>query len=64
MSPNFIVEALTNGVMKAQGSVLSPEQRVSLAEFLTGQKIGAETPMAGRCGRTPLPISLDGALPR
>jgi len=36
MSPNFIVEALTNGIMKAQGSALSPEQRVALAEFLTG----------------------------
>ncbi len=60
MSPNFIVEALTNGIMKAQGSVLSPEQRVSLAEFLTGQKIGAEAAMAGRCGGALLPISLDG----
>jgi cytochrome c553 len=37
MSPDFIVEALTNGIMKAQGSSLSPEQRASLAEYLTGQ---------------------------
>ena len=42
MSPSFIVEALTNGSMKAQASALSSEQRAALAEFLTGQKIGAE----------------------
>jgi hypothetical protein len=46
------VEALTNGIMKAQGSDLSPEQRVSLAEYLTGQKLGAQAPMAGRCSET------------
>ena len=59
MSPNFIVQALTNGIMKPQGSVLSPEQRVLLAEFLTGRKVGAEAPMAGRCHGV-LPFSLDG----
>jgi polyvinyl alcohol dehydrogenase (cytochrome) len=48
----LIVEALTNGIMKAQGSDLSPEQRVSLAEYLTGQKLGAQAPMAGRCSET------------
>jgi polyvinyl alcohol dehydrogenase (cytochrome) len=41
MSPDFIVEALTDGIMKDQGSALSPEQRVSLAEYLTGRKVGA-----------------------
>ena len=60
MSPNFVVEALTNGIMKNQGSVLSPEQRVSLAEYLTGRKVGTEAPMAGRCTGTPAPISLGG----
>src|SRR5271166_5874138 len=42
MSPKFVVEALTNGIMKAQGAVLSTEQRVALAEFLTGQTLAAE----------------------
>jgi polyvinyl alcohol dehydrogenase (cytochrome) len=60
MSPNFVVEALTNGIMKEQGSVLSPEQRVSLAEFLTGQRIGAEAAMAGRCSGAPPAFSLSG----
>jgi hypothetical protein len=59
MSPNFIVEALTNGIMKDPGSVLSPGQRVALAEFLTGKKVGAEAAMAGRCGDTPPPFSLE-----
>ncbi len=43
MSPDLIVEALTSGVMKLQGSTLSAAQRVALAEFLTGRKIGAPT---------------------
>jgi polyvinyl alcohol dehydrogenase (cytochrome) len=60
MSPNFIVEALTNGIMKDPGSVLSPGQRAALAEFLTGKKVGAEAAMAGRCGDTPPPFSLEG----
>jgi polyvinyl alcohol dehydrogenase (cytochrome) len=60
MSPHFIVEALTSGIMKAQGSALSPEQRDSLAEFLTGQKIGTEAAMAGRCSDPAPPFSLDG----
>jgi polyvinyl alcohol dehydrogenase (cytochrome) len=59
MSPDFIVEALTNGIMKAQGSDLSPNQRVSLAEYLTGQKLGAQAPMAGRCNQTRV-FSLNG----
>jgi len=52
MSPDFIVQALTGGLMKEQGSALSPSQRVALAEYLTGRKIGAEPPMAGRCSDT------------
>ncbi|MEO8674098.1 MAG: PQQ-binding-like beta-propeller repeat protein [Casimicrobiaceae bacterium] len=60
MSPAFINEALTNGIMKAQGSALSPAQRVSLAEYLTGQKIGVQAAMAGRCTGTPAPFTLAG----
>jgi hypothetical protein len=58
MSPDFIVEALTNGIMKAQGSSLSPEQRASLAD-LTCRKFGAQAPMAGRCSETRV-FSLNG----
>jgi polyvinyl alcohol dehydrogenase (cytochrome) len=52
MSPDFIVDALTNGIMKVQAAALSPAQRASLAEYLTGQKLGTQTPMAGRCSET------------
>ena len=60
MSPDFIVAALTDGIMKVQGSSLSAPQRIALAEFLTGRKTGAETPMAGRCTGKPRPFALAG----
>ena len=60
MSPSFIVETLTSGMMKAQGAALTPEERVALAEYLTGRKVGVETPMAGRCAAAAPPLSLDG----
>jgi polyvinyl alcohol dehydrogenase (cytochrome) len=60
MSPSFIVETLTSGMMKAQGSALTPEERVALAEYLTGRKVGDEAPMAGRCAAAATPLSLDG----
>ena len=60
MSPEFIVSALTDGIMTAQGSALTAPQRVSLAEYLTGQKIGAQRPMAGRCPGKPPAFSLSG----
>jgi len=43
MPGDAIVSALTDGVMKAQGSVLSPAQRVDVAEFLTRRRLSAET---------------------
>ena len=60
MAPDFIVGALTDGLMKAQGSALSPPQRASLAEYLTGKALGAQTPMAGRCKDDRRPFTLDG----
>jgi polyvinyl alcohol dehydrogenase (cytochrome) len=60
MSPDFIVEALTNGIMKDQGSLLSAAQRLSLAEYLTGRKVGEQPTMAGRCGGT-REFSLEGS---
>ncbi len=60
MSPSFIVETLTTGMMKAQGSALTPEERLALAEYLAGRKVGDEAPMAGRCAAAAPPLSLDG----
>jgi polyvinyl alcohol dehydrogenase (cytochrome) len=60
MSPEFIVEALTTGIMKDPGSPLSPDQRVALAQYLTGKTLGAETVMAGRCEAPMQPFSVSG----
>lgn len=60
MSPTFIVDALTSGIMQAQGATLSPAQRVSVAEYLTGRKLTDEAAMAGRCAAT-APSSSTGA---
>ena len=54
MSPNLIVDALTNGVMKAQGTALAPAERAALAEYLTGKKLSAQAPMSGHCNANPL----------
>ena len=62
MSPNLIVDSLSHGMMKAQASVLTAEQRVALAEYLTGRKLGDEAPMAGKCAAPSPPLSLDGPL--
>ena len=41
MSPENIVHALDSGVMKEQGAMLSPEQRRTVAEYLTGKVMGS-----------------------
>jgi len=62
MSPSFIVDALTRGMMKEQGSGLTDDQRTALAEYLTGRKLGVDAPMAGRCVGAAPPFSLDGPM--
>ena len=61
MSPTFIVDALTSGIMQAQGTALLPGQRVSIAEYLTGKKLADEVPMAGRCGSIAPALTLEGS---
>ena len=60
MSPSFIVGALTNGIMQAQGSSLTPAQRIALAEYLTGQKLGVQGAMSGRCTGNGTAFALSG----
>ena len=36
MSPSFVVNALTSGIMQGPGAALAPAQRVAIAEYLTG----------------------------
>lgn len=43
MSPENIVRALESGVMKEQGATLSPDQRRTVAEYLTGKTLGSTT---------------------
>jgi polyvinyl alcohol dehydrogenase (cytochrome) len=43
MSPNGIVRALTDGVMRGQGQTLSAEDTIHVAQFLTKRKIGDAT---------------------
>ncbi len=38
LSPRALVYALEDGVMQAEGADLTPEQRIGLAEYLTGRK--------------------------
>jgi polyvinyl alcohol dehydrogenase (cytochrome) len=60
MSPDFVVSALTDGLMKDMGAGLSPQQRVALAEFLTDHKVGEQTAMAGHCAGSQPPLSTSG----
>ena len=51
LSPRAIVASLEDGVMRAEGSDLTPEQRVHLAEYLTSRRYTAEAlPEAAFCG--------------
>jgi polyvinyl alcohol dehydrogenase (cytochrome) len=43
MSPNGIVRALTDGVMRGQGQALSADDKIHVAQFLTKRKIGEAT---------------------
>jgi polyvinyl alcohol dehydrogenase (cytochrome) len=46
MTPEAIHAALTDGPMRPQGSALSEEQKVQVAEYLSGRKMGSATAAA------------------
>ena len=46
MTPDAIHRALTDGVMKMQGSLLTPDQKVAVAEVLTKRKMGTSHAVA------------------
>lgn len=54
-SPAAILEALSNGAMRTQGSRLSGSQRHLIAEFVSGKEIGGDSTGAatGRCTSKP-----------
>ncbi|MEO6717967.1 MAG: PQQ-binding-like beta-propeller repeat protein [Novosphingobium sp.] len=43
MTPAAIHNALTQGVMRPQAAALSPEQKVAVAEYITGRMLGSRT---------------------
>lgn len=58
MTPDAIVAALTTGPMQAQGTALSAEQKVEVAQHLSGQALGAAQTTAPK----PTPCAADRAL--
>lgn len=61
--PESIVEALTTGVMRQQGSELSAGDRRAVAEYLAGRPIAAAIdPSAGRCA-APAPFDTSAGTP-
>src|SRR5215471_5455291 len=62
MSPENILLSRESGRMKEQGSLLSPEQRRTVAEFLAGKPFGQEKQLTQQnlCPKTPFaPSSTD-----
>lgn len=49
-TPEQVLDALTSGVMTAQGSALTDAERRTVAEFLTGRALGNGSAVAGRGG--------------
>jgi polyvinyl alcohol dehydrogenase (cytochrome) len=55
LTPNAIVESLTEGTMRIQGQALSSAERVAIAELVTGRPVLAATapPNRGLCTSSP-----------
>ena len=52
MTPETILNALTSGVMQAEASVLTQDQREAVAEYLSGDKLGGTLPEIPQCTDT------------
>jgi polyvinyl alcohol dehydrogenase (cytochrome) len=65
MSPENIVLSLESGRMKDQGSLLSPEQKRAVAEFLAGKPLGQEkstqAPAVTQCAASKTPFASSAA---
>ncbi|MEQ1694156.1 MAG: c-type cytochrome, partial [Gemmatimonas sp.] len=61
LSPRAIVESLENGPMKSQGESLTREQRVAIAEYISGRSYArAELPTQAWCAqRGPATLNLN-----
>ena len=63
MAPEGVVKSLESGLMKQQGAMLSPAQRVAVAEFLTAKAIGLmqQTARPGTCAADSHTFNAEGA---
>jgi polyvinyl alcohol dehydrogenase (cytochrome) len=53
LSPGAVVNSLTNGKMQVQGSVLSGDEQIAVAEFITGRPVDRTASFfVNRCGRS------------
>lgn len=60
--PGAIVNSLVNGKMQVQGAALSEEQRIAVAEFITGRAVDRTAGFfANRCTNAPDVTTLDDA---
>jgi polyvinyl alcohol dehydrogenase (cytochrome) len=59
MTPESIDRALTEGVMKPQGSALSPQDRRNVAQFLARRPMGAEPAPPLMCAAGASPFDFD-----
>lgn len=54
MPPEYIIHALNDGAMRLQAAKLSPDERVAIAEYLTGKSLNSASPAAaGKCSSLP-----------
>jgi polyvinyl alcohol dehydrogenase (cytochrome) len=61
MAPGAIVNILTNGVMQVQGSTLSSDQQIAVAEFITGKPVDRSASFfVDRCERSQPVTTLGG----
>ena len=50
LSPNAIVQSLTEGTMRIQGQPLTPGERTAIAELVTGRRVAAAANRAATAG--------------
>jgi len=60
MSPETIVNALENGLMKQQGATLAAADRRAVAEWLSGKTIGSAQAATGFCENRNAALDLNG----
>jgi len=62
MSPENIIQALENGIMREQGASLTAGEKQTIAEFLTGKAVGQAKPqpVTGLCAPSTASFTTSG----